>query len=181
VLELRIGAHSHGQGMETTWRRWRTRCSASDPENVRLVHGDTGTTPYSTGTWGSRSMVMSGGAVAAACEVIGNRVKPLPQSFWKYRRRDLILENGSVSVAGTDKKMSLAEVAHVWYRKPQLLPADVDPAGLEATAGYKAKVDTGTFSYACHATTGCGGHRERATWRSSTMSWWKTAARWSTR
>ena len=26
-----------------------------------------------------------------------------------------------------------------------------DPAGLEATAGYKAKVDTGTFSYACHA------------------------------
>jgi carbon-monoxide dehydrogenase large subunit len=42
-------------------------------------------------------------------------------------------------------------VAHVWYRKPQLLPADVDPAGLEATAGYKAKVDTGTFSYACHA------------------------------
>jgi carbon-monoxide dehydrogenase large subunit len=27
----------------------------------------------------------------------------------------------------------------------------VDPAGLEATAGYKAKVDTGTFSYACHA------------------------------
>jgi carbon-monoxide dehydrogenase large subunit len=47
--------------------------------------------------------------------------------------------------------MSLAEVAHVWYRKPQLLPADIDPAGLEATAGYKAKVDTGTFSYACHA------------------------------
>jgi carbon-monoxide dehydrogenase large subunit len=48
--------------------------------------------------------------------------------------------------------LSLAEIAHVWYRKPQLLPADVDPAGLEATAGYKAKVDTGTFSYACHAT-----------------------------
>jgi carbon-monoxide dehydrogenase large subunit len=47
--------------------------------------------------------------------------------------------------------MSLAEVAHVWYRKPQLLRPDVDPAGLEATAGYKAKVDTGTFSYACHA------------------------------
>jgi carbon-monoxide dehydrogenase large subunit len=49
--------------------------------------------------------------------------------------------------------MTLAQIAHVWYRTPQMLPADVDPAGLEATAGYKAKVDTGTFSYACHATT----------------------------
>jgi aerobic carbon-monoxide dehydrogenase large subunit len=56
-----------------------------------------------------------------------------------------------VKVAGTDKGMTLAEVAHVWYRAPQLLPADVDPGGLEATSGYKAKVDTGTFSYACHA------------------------------
>jgi carbon-monoxide dehydrogenase large subunit len=47
--------------------------------------------------------------------------------------------------------MSLAEVAYVWYRSPQLLPDDIDPAGLEVIAGYKAKRDTGTFSYACHA------------------------------
>ena len=45
-------------------RRWRTRCSASIRSNVRLIHGDTALTPYSTGTWGSRCMVMSGGAVA---------------------------------------------------------------------------------------------------------------------
>jgi carbon-monoxide dehydrogenase large subunit len=151
VLELRIGAHSHGQGMETTMAQVAHTVLGVDPENVRLVHGDTGTTPYSTGTWGSRSMVMSGGAVAAACEVIGNRVKAIAAKLLEVSSGDLILENGSVSVAGTDKKMSLAEVAHVWYRKPQLLPADVDPAGLEATAGYKARVDTGTFSYACHA------------------------------
>src|SRR6185369_11271461 len=116
-----------------------------------LVHGDTGTTPYSTGTWGSRSMVMSGGAVAAACEVIAARVKAIAAKLLEVSGQDLVLDNGFVQVAGTDRKLSLAEVAHVWYRKPQLLPADVDPAGLEATAGYKAKVDTGTFSYACHA------------------------------
>jgi carbon-monoxide dehydrogenase large subunit len=73
VLELRIGAHSHGQGMETTLAQVAHTVLGIDPENVRLVHGDTGLTPYSTGTWGSRSMVMSGGAVAAACEVIGTR------------------------------------------------------------------------------------------------------------
>jgi carbon-monoxide dehydrogenase large subunit len=48
VLELRLGAHSHGQGMEPPWRRWRTRCSGVHPDRVRLVHGDTAMTPYST-------------------------------------------------------------------------------------------------------------------------------------
>ena len=31
------------------------------------------------------------------------------------------------------------------------MDADVDPGGLETTAGYKTAKDTGTFSYACHA------------------------------
>ena len=152
VLELRIGAHSHGQGMETTMAQVAHTVLGVDPENVRLIHGDTGLTPYSTGTWGSRSMVMSGGAVAGACEVIAERVKAIAAKLLEASVADLILAEGFVKVAGTDKQLSLGEIAHVWYRKPQLLPADADPAGLEATAGYKAKVDTGTFSYACHAT-----------------------------
>jgi len=151
VLELRIGAHSHGQGMETTMAQVANSVLGIDTDNVRLVHGDTGLTPYSTGTWGSRSMVMSGGAVAAACDVIATRVKAIASRLLEVAASDLILEDGHVVVEGTDRRLSLAEIAHTWYRKPQLLPPEVDPAGLEATAGYKAKVDTGTFSYACHA------------------------------
>jgi carbon-monoxide dehydrogenase large subunit len=152
VLELRIGAHSHGQGMETSLAQVAHTVLGIAPENVRLIHGDTGLTPYSTGTWGSRSMVMSGGAVATASEQIGARVKAIASKLLEAAVDDLVLDNGAVRVAGTDRGMTLAEVAHVWYRKPQLLPPDVDPGGLEVTAGYKAKVDTGTFSYACHAT-----------------------------
>jgi len=151
VLELRIGAHSHGQGMETTLAQVANTILGIDPEKVRLIHGDTALTPYSTGTWGSRSMVMSGGAVAAACDVIANRVKAIASKLLEVSSADLVLQDGCVCVEGTDRRLGLGEVAHVWYRKPQLLPPDVDPAGLEATAGYKAKVDTGTFSYACHA------------------------------
>jgi aerobic carbon-monoxide dehydrogenase large subunit len=153
VLELRIGAHSHGQGMETSLAQVAHTVLGVAPENVRLIHGDTGLTPYSTGTWGSRSMVMSGGAVATASEQIGARVKAIASKLLEAAEADLVLENGEVRIAGTDRGMTLAEIAHVWYRKPQMLPADVDPAGLEVTAGYKAKVDTGTFSYACHAVT----------------------------
>jgi carbon-monoxide dehydrogenase large subunit len=151
VLELRIGAHSHGQGMETTLAQVAHTVLGVDVENVRLIHGDTALTPYSTGTWGSRSMVMSGGAVAAACDVIAGRLKAIASKLLEVSSSDLVLHDGHIGVEGTDRRISIKEVAHVWYRKPQLLPADVDPAGLEATAGYKAKVDTGTFSYACHA------------------------------
>ena len=42
-------------------------------------------------------------------------------------------------------------MAHTWYRQAQLLPPHVHTSGIETIVGYKAQVDTGTFSYACHA------------------------------
>ncbi len=151
MLELRIGAHSHGQSLETTLAQVAHETLGIDPDHVRLVHGDTALTPYSTGTWGSRCMVMSGGAVAAACKEIGKRVKHIAGHLLGAPPEELELRDGEVGLERSDKRMTLAEVAHTWYRQPQLLPADVDASGLEAVVGYKAKVDTGTFSYACHA------------------------------
>ena len=73
-LELRIGAHSHGQGLETTLSQVAHSILGVPHDRIRLVHGDTAETPYSTGTWGSRCMIMSGGAVAAACDELAERV-----------------------------------------------------------------------------------------------------------
>jgi carbon-monoxide dehydrogenase large subunit len=151
VLELRIGAHSHGQSLETTLAQVASEVLGIAPDKVRLVHGDTALTPYSTGTWGSRCMVMSGGAVASACEEIASRVRHIASRLLEVGEADLVLEDGAVRIGGTDRGMTLAEVAHVWYRQPQRLPPDVDPGGLEATTGYRSVRDTGTFSYACHA------------------------------
>ena len=151
VLELRIGAHSHGQSLETTLAQVAHEALGIDPDNVRVVHGDTALTPYSTGTWGSRCMVMSGGAVAAACKDIGERVKHIAAHLLGAPVSELQLRDGEVGVERSDKRMTLAEVAHTWYRQPQLLPPDVHTSGLETVVGYKAQVDTGTFSYACHA------------------------------
>ena len=151
MLELRIGAHSHGQSLETTLSQVAHETLGIDPGNVRLIHGDTALTPYSTGTWGSRCMVMSGGAVAAACKDIGERVKHIAGHLLGASPQDLKLRDGEVGLERSDKRMTLAEVAYTWYRQPQLLPPDVQTSGLETVVGYKAKVDTGTFSYACHA------------------------------
>jgi aerobic carbon-monoxide dehydrogenase large subunit len=148
-LELRIGAHSHGQGLETTLSQVAHSILGVPHDRIRLVHGDTGETPYSTGTWGSRSMIMSGGAVAAACDQLAQRLLKIGAALLQVKVADVRLEQGFVA-AGT-QRIAISEVARTWYRRPQDLPADVDPAGLEVTAGYKAKRDTGTFSYAAHA------------------------------
>jgi len=149
ALELKIGAHSHGQGLETTLSQVAHSVLGVPHDRIRLVHGDTAETPYSTGTWGSRCMIMSGGAVAAACDELAERVLAIGAGLLQARREDVRLEGGEV--VGPSGRISVADVARTWYRRPQDLAGDVNPGGLEVTAGYKARRDTGTFSYAAHA------------------------------
>jgi carbon-monoxide dehydrogenase large subunit len=148
-LELRIGAHSHGQGLETTLSQVAHSILGVPHERIRLVHGDTAATPYSTGTWGSRCMIMAGGAVAAACEELANRVLAIGAKLLQAKREEVRLVAGEV--VGPSGRIAVADVARTAYRRPQDLPGDVDSAGLEVTVGYKAERDTGTFSYAAHA------------------------------
>ena len=148
-LELRVGVHSHGQGLETTLAQVANEVLGIDPDKVKLVHGDTGLTPYSTGTWGSRCMVMAGGAVAAACRELAGRVVKIGARLLQTEAGEVRLEGGRVVAPGGS--VGLADVANVWYLHPQDLPDDVDPSGLEVTAGYKPERDSGIFSYAAHA------------------------------
>ena len=148
-LELRVGLHSHGQGLETTLAQVAHEVLGIDPDRVRVVHGDTALTPYSTGTWGSRAMVMAGGAVAAACEVLGERIAALGAHLLQAAREEVTLRDDAVH--GPSGHVSLEDVARLWYLQPEHLPEDADPRGLEVMEGYKTVVDSGTFSYAAHA------------------------------
>ncbi|MCJ2081352.1 xanthine dehydrogenase family protein molybdopterin-binding subunit [Methylobacterium sp. J-090] len=148
-LELRIGAHSHGQGLETTLAQVAHEILGVPVARTRLVHGDTAMTPYSTGSWGSRVMVMAGGAVAAACRELGERALRIGAHLLQADPAACRFEAGRV--VGPSGDVTLAQIAHTWYRRPQDLALDVDPGGLEVTAGYKPQRDSGTFSYAAHA------------------------------
>jgi aerobic carbon-monoxide dehydrogenase large subunit len=149
ILEVRAGVHSHGQGMETTLAQIAHQVLGIDTQCVRVVLGDTGMTPYSTGTWGSRSIVMAGSAVGQGCQDLQGRLLKVGAWLLESRVEDVRWEDGGV--AGPRGRKTIAEIAHVWYLKPQLLPRDVDPRGFEVAVTYQAKRDTGTFSYACHA------------------------------
>ncbi len=96
-------------------------------------------------------MVMAGGAVATACHELGERAKRIGAKLLQVDEADVVLSDGEIRAASGS--VTLKEIAHTWYRRPQDLPGDVDPGGLEATSGYKPQRDTGTFSYAAHAVT----------------------------
>ena len=148
-LELRVGLHSHGQGLETTLAQVAREVLGIAPDKVRVVHGDTALTPYSTGTWGSRAMVMAGGAVAAACDALAERIAALGAHLLQARRDEVRVRDGAVH--GPSGHVTFEEVARLWYLRPEHLPEDADPRGLEVVQGYKTEVDSGTFSYAAHA------------------------------
>ena len=148
-LELRVGIQSHGQGLETTLAQVANEVLGVALDRVNVVHGDTEYTPYSTGTWGSRCMVMAGGAVARACQEMSRRVLAIGAKMLQTDITHVSLRDGEI--VGPSGSVSLAEVARTWYLRPQDLPPDVDPGGLEVTSGYKPVRDSGTFSYASHA------------------------------
>jgi carbon-monoxide dehydrogenase large subunit len=148
-LEIRVGIQSHGQGLETTLAQVAHSILGIPVARVRVVHGDTGVTPYSTGTWGSRCMVMAGGAVAAACTELAVRIAAIGAHLLQADVGSVVVEGGAVR--GPLGSVGIAEVAHTFYRRPQDLPEGVDGGGLEVTAGYRAMRDSGTFSYAAHA------------------------------
>ncbi|HLI14147.1 MAG TPA: xanthine dehydrogenase family protein molybdopterin-binding subunit [Alphaproteobacteria bacterium] len=148
-LEVRVGVQSHGQGMETTLAQVANEILGIDPAIISVIHGDTALTPYSTGTYASRSIVMAGGAVSRSCTVLGERLKRIGAHLLQCHADEVRLENAAVH--GPRGQVSIREIADVWYLKPEQLPDDVDLGGLEATVGYKPKVDSGAFSYATHA------------------------------
>ena len=148
-LEVRVGVHSHGQGMETTFAQIANEVLGIDVARIKLLHGDTGQTPFSTGTYASRSLVMSGGAVAVACKRLLPRLQHIAGHLLGVDPATVVLADGRAHAG--ELSLPIGDVANAWYLTPHRLPADVDAAGLEVTLGYKPKVDTGAFTYASQA------------------------------
>jgi carbon-monoxide dehydrogenase large subunit len=94
-------------------------------------------------------MVMGGGAVARACQEMARRAARIGAALLQVDESAVQVRDGAV--VGPSGSVTLNEIARAWYLRPQDLPGDVDPGGLEVTAGYKPARDSGSFSYAAHA------------------------------
>jgi aerobic carbon-monoxide dehydrogenase large subunit len=147
-LILEVGSHSHGQGHETVFAQVANEVLGIDPHKVSVRFGDTSTSPVGTGTYTSRSMVTTGGAIAEACRALKAPIAKIGAHLLQCKDTEVQIRDGRV--LGPQGSVELSEIGRAWYHHPEELPADMDPTGLTATAGHKAH-DPGVFSYSSHA------------------------------
>ncbi len=145
AVEARIGASPHGQGLATTLAQIIADRLGTVPERVRVVHGDTDRTPYGFGTFASRSLVISGGAVQLAAEKLREKLVAMASTLLEAAPGDIELADGAARIAGTDRALSIGQIARAAYHQAHRFPG-LSP-GLRESATYDPG---GTFSNACH-------------------------------
>ncbi len=141
-ISVMVGAHSHGQGHETSFPQVVAEMLGIDASMVEIVHGDTSKVPFGMGTYGSRSLAVCGSAMVKATEKIIAKAKKIAAHLMEASDTDIELKDGQFNVAGTDKSVAWGDVTLAAY-VPHNYPLEEIEPGLEETAFY----DPANFTY----------------------------------
>ena len=148
AVTVYTGTSPHGQGHETGFAQIVADRLGVDPQQVEVIHGDTGTGPQGLGTYGSRSLSVGGEAIVKATEKVIDKIKKVVAHELEAAPEDVELQDGKFSIKGSpDKGMTLAEASGAAYI-PENLPEGMEP-GLEETAFYDPS--NFVFPFGAHA------------------------------
>jgi carbon-monoxide dehydrogenase large subunit len=131
------GAHSHGQGHETTFRQIVADQLGVSMEDIDIVHGDTAVVANGMGTYGSRSTAVGGSALVLSSQKVINKMKKIAAHQLEAAEEDLVYDTTSANfhVKGApDQAMGFGEIAFAAYTAHNL-PEGVEP-GLEENSYY---------------------------------------------
>ncbi|MBP1858352.1 xanthine dehydrogenase family protein molybdopterin-binding subunit [Rhizobium herbae] len=134
TIEVMTGSHSHGQGHETTFAQLIADRFGIPIDNVNIVHGDTDKVQMGMGTYGSRSGAVGMSAVVKALDKVEAKAKKIAAHLMEADESDIVIENGELKVAGTDKVLPWFQVALAAYTAHNL-PPGMEP-GLKEGAFY---------------------------------------------
>ncbi|HEY2302473.1 MAG TPA: xanthine dehydrogenase family protein molybdopterin-binding subunit [Acidimicrobiales bacterium] len=150
-LVVFTGQAPHGQGHETTLAQVVADELGVAFESVRIVHGDTMSTPFNAiGTGGSRSATMGSGAALGATRAVKQQVKAITAKLLEADPEDIEIVDGMAGVRGVPSRaLSLGDVAVAAYMRPSMLP-DGMPPGIEAFYDFKTPAGGG-WGQAVHA------------------------------
>jgi aerobic carbon-monoxide dehydrogenase large subunit len=142
------GTAPHGQGLDTSFAQIVADRLGVTPDQVDVIHGDTGTGPFGLGTYGSRSLAVGGESIARSAAKVVEKAKRIAAHQLEAAPEDMELVDGKFSVRGSpDKGMTLAEIAGGAYI-PENLPEGMEP-GLEETTFYDP--ENFVFPFGAHA------------------------------
>ncbi len=134
TIEVLTGSHSHGQGHETTFAQLVSERFGVGVDQVSIVHGDTDKVQMGMGTYGSRSGAVGMSAIAKALDKVEAKAKKIAAHLMEADEGDIVIENGELKVAGTDKKVPWFQMALAAYTAHNL-PSGMEP-GLKEGAFY---------------------------------------------
>lgn len=130
------GAGPHGQGSVTALAQIVADRLRVPVETIRVRHGDTAATPPGVGSFGSRTVVLAGSALARAAERVEAKARRIAAHLLECAPEDVERVAGGFGVAGaTGRAVTLAQIAHAAYTATNL--PDGEEPGLEATALYR--------------------------------------------
>jgi carbon-monoxide dehydrogenase large subunit len=132
---LFIGTLGTGQGHETAYAQIIADCLGLGTDAIRIVEGDTDRVGIGNGTGGSRSMMVGGSVLLLACERIIDKGCAIAAHLLEADRADIGFAHGRFTVSGTDRAVTLREVAQTAYRQ-DLLPAEIE-TGLDERANFR--------------------------------------------
>ena len=134
TIEVLTGSHSHGQGHETTFSQLVADRFGVPIDTVSIVHGDTDKVQMGMGTYGSRSGAVGMSAVVKALDKVEAKAKKIAAHLMEADEGDIVIENGELKVAGTDKSVPWFQLALAAYTAHNL-PGGMEP-GLKEGAFY---------------------------------------------
>ena len=140
------GAHSHGQGHETTFAQVVADKLGIALDDVEIIHGDSDSVAFGMGTYGSRSLAVGGSAIVKSIEKIIEKGKKIAAHKLEASADDIEFTSGRFTVKGTDKSVTFGEIALTAY-VPHVYPKDLEP-GLDFSSFYDPT--NFTYPFGCH-------------------------------
>ena len=134
TVQALIGTSPHGQAHETTFAQIVADRFGCTPDEVEVLHGDTAVSTLGMDTYGSRSLAVGGVALYYAAERIVEKARRIAAHQLEVDDSDLEYEAGSFGVRGTDRALTLKEIAFGAWTAHNL-PDGMEP-GLEASYVY---------------------------------------------
>ncbi|WP_328589681.1 molybdopterin cofactor-binding domain-containing protein [Nonomuraea aridisoli] len=149
-VTIALGTCGHGQGHETTFAQIAADVLLVPYENITIVYGDTETSPFGFGTFGSRSAAVGGTAVLMACQRVVEKARRRAADLLEADEADIEqVPGGGFQVKGSpESAVSFATLAVKALMLTKPLPEGEEP-GLDAMAYFDPP--NYTFSSGTHA------------------------------
>ncbi len=128
AVTVSVSVGEQGQGAEAIFAQITADAVGVSMDMVRIVTGDTQTTPYGGGTWASRGAGIGGEAVLQAGFALRANILKVAAAILNRPESELEIANGQVLDAATRALLlPFAELGRVAYFRPDTLPAGFTP------------------------------------------------------